>query len=47
MILAASEKNCCNGETTLKVIESTAGCETTAMICTTCGKQLTDSKTDC
>lgn len=31
----------------IKVITSAATCETTVLVCTECGKQLEDPKTEC
>jgi hypothetical protein len=40
-------KICPHDITKTKVMESVATCETTVLVCTKCGEQLTEPKTEC
>lgn len=40
-------KDCPHNKTVLRVIESVATCETTAVFCTECNEQLSEPKIEC
>ena len=47
MEVSSTKVKCTHDELVIRVLESVATCEKTAVFCRTCSKQLTEAKTEC
>lgn len=47
IVIIDDYQECSHTTTKIRVLESVATCEKTVLVCTACGKQLSEPKTEC